>query len=226
MIYFACLCCLAGPWVNSYLRLITHQLSRIRGVGVTRPMCHIIGSSEALLAHWSIVKPRPILKGCGDIADGKAMEVTIPSIQRPIPSDLMELTTFIYVSSAVQLFSSQDLADLLKRARDKNSRLGITGMLLYKDGNFMQAIEGPDQAVRDLYSTIALDTRHRGAMKLIDYPIKERQFAEWTMGFRNLDGVRPVDGFSEILSQPFNSAWFSKDPTRAQKVLLSFCKNM
>jgi hypothetical protein len=154
--------------------------------------------------------------------------ITSPVVREPSSSDLKELTMLIYVSSAVQLFSPENLVDLLQRSRHKNASLGITGMLLYKGGNFMQALEGPYQAVHDLYSTIALDPRHRSLSKLLEYPTKERKFADWTMGFTNLDGVRPVDdaGYSDILNQPLNSAWFREDPTRAQKLLSSFRKSM
>jgi len=49
----------------------------------------------------------------------------------------------VYVSSATELFSDTQLENLLLRSRQNNSTLGITGMLLYKDGNFMQCLEGP-----------------------------------------------------------------------------------
>jgi hypothetical protein len=101
-------------------------------------------------------------------------------------------------------------------------------MLLYKGGNFMQALEGSAEAVRGLYLTISRDPRHRSPTLLIDYPTKERQFADWTMGFTNLDGVKPSDGagYIDVLSHSFNSTWFREDATRAQRLLLSFRKNM
>ena len=138
------------------------------------------------------------------------------------------VTSIVYVSSAVSLFSSEDLRNLLSLARDNNARLGITGMLLYKGGNFMQALEGPEEAVREKYSTIARDPRHVGVLKLLDYVAPEREFASWTMGFTNLDGIRPPEGsgYSEVMNQPLNSEWFRNDPSRAQKLLLSFLKNM
>ncbi len=54
----------------------------------------------------------------------------------------------VYVSSAVRPFSRVDLDDLLATSRANNARVGITGMLLYKDGNFMQVLEGDEEAVR------------------------------------------------------------------------------
>jgi hypothetical protein len=156
------------------------------------------------------------------------MELTTPVHRQPQSAGTTELLSLVYVSSAVQLFSPDDLLNLLQQAREKNGRLDVTGMLLYKDGNFMQALEGPARVVHGLYATIARDPRHRQASKLLDYSTKERQFADWTMGFTNLDGVKPSDGagYSDILNQPLNSTWFHEDASRAQRLLLSFRKTM
>jgi hypothetical protein len=51
-------------------------------------------------------------------------------------------THIIYASVAVVAFSEADLLALLKSARKKNSSLGVTGMLLYYENTFFQAIEG------------------------------------------------------------------------------------
>ena len=156
------------------------------------------------------------------------MKLATPVLDDARSSAATDLISLVYVSSAVQLFSSEDLLHLLEQARQKNGRLGVTGMLVYKGGNFMQALEGSAQVVRDLYATIARDPRHRATSKLLDRSTKERQFADWTMGFTNLDGVKPIDGtgFSDILNQPLNSSWFSEDASRAQRLLLSFRKSM
>jgi hypothetical protein len=56
----------------------------------------------------------------------------------------------------------------------------------------------------------------------------ERQFPEWSMGFRNLDSADSLDhaGYSEFLNTKLTSEEFSSNPTRAQKLLLTFKKNM
>ena len=52
----------------------------------------------------------------------------------------MSLNCLVYVSLANQEMSESHLEDLLKKARIKNETLNITGMLLYRDGFFMQAL--------------------------------------------------------------------------------------
>lgn len=134
----------------------------------------------------------------------------------------------VYVSSAVRPLSRSELEDLLATSRDNNARAGITGMLLYKDGNFMQVLEGEEGAVRALYDKIGDDPRHRGEITLREGLTEERQLADWSMGFGDLQSpeARAIPGFSEFLNTPLTGREFSEDPTRAQKLLLTFKKTM
>ena len=138
------------------------------------------------------------------------------------------MLSLVYVSSATQLFSEEDLKALLEQSREKNARLGVTGMLLYKDGNFMQVLEGADDAVTRLYSTIQNDPRHHGVLELVRQQIEAREFASWSMGFKNLRdaNLQQTPGYSTFLNEPLNSASFHADPTRAQKLLGMFREKM
>ena len=51
------------------------------------------------------------------------------------------LVSLSYVSSAVRKLDDHELLEVLRVARKNNERLGVTGMLLYHDGNFMQILE-------------------------------------------------------------------------------------
>jgi hypothetical protein len=134
----------------------------------------------------------------------------------------------VYVSSATRPFSGQDLRVLLKTCRKNNAELGVTGMLLYKDGNFMQVLEGDEGAVRGLYARIAADTRHGGEITLQQGLAEGRQFPDWFMGFRDLNSPedRATQGYSEFLNAPLTGRGFSGDPSRAQKLLLTFKRTM
>jgi hypothetical protein len=133
-----------------------------------------------------------------------------------------------YVSSAVRDFSEGELADLLSTSRENNARLGITGMLLYKDGNFMQVLEGEEEAVLELYAKIGEDPRHRGEITLHKGSSERRNFPEWTMGFQNLDSpeARLQPGYSDFLDAPLTGREFAGEPSRAQKLLLTFKRSM
>lgn len=107
----------------------------------------------------------------------------------------------IYMSSAVRPFSVEELDALLAVARRNNTALGLTGMLVYKDSNFLQVLEGEQAAVEELYGKITKDPRHTGCTIFIQEPIVAREFADWSMGFRDLGGTRDPasEGFSGIL---------------------------
>ncbi len=138
------------------------------------------------------------------------------------------MVSLIYVSSAVRDFSEDELVRLLKKARLSNQRLGITGMLLYKDGNFMQVLEGPEVAVEALFSKISKDKRHHGTILLFTRKITEREFPDWSMGFQNLQGtdVHDLPGYTTFLNMPLDPDQLGPDAGAARRLLNSFRQNL
>lgn len=130
----------------------------------------------------------------------------------------------VYVSSAITIMNHQELIDLLSKAREKNSRLGITGLLLYKDGNFIQLLEGPSEAVHELYNTILQDPRHHRIMLMDEGPLTERQFGTWNMGFRDLNDptVHAIPGYSEFMNYTFKDDSYHDDPNGRRTLLDMF----
>ncbi|WP_088347849.1 MULTISPECIES: BLUF domain-containing protein [Rhodomicrobium] len=92
-----------------------------------------------------------------------------------------------YVSSARGEIGVQGLVELLDVSRDRNQVAGLTGLLLYHDGNFMQALEGPDQAVRKMFEWIKTDPRHTGLIQMQGRDVGARMFRRWLMAFRPVD---------------------------------------
>jgi len=133
-----------------------------------------------------------------------------------------------YVSSATELFSEDALTKLLTKCRENNSKLGVTGLLLYKDGNIMQTLEGPGDVTRQLYAKISNDSRHHGVITLLDEDIAERSFPEWTMAFKNLSKLdaKSLPGYSEFMHTPLSASAFQDNPTKAQKLLLRFRRSL
>jgi hypothetical protein len=128
----------------------------------------------------------------------------------------------------VSPFPQDELTDLLQKSRKNNSALGITGMLLYKDGNFMQVLEGDEDTVRELAAKIAQDRRHRGFIQLYSTSIRERTFPDWGMGFYDLRSPEAthIPGYRDFWRTPLTGAEFSSNPSRCQKLLLCFKKGM
>ena len=130
----------------------------------------------------------------------------------------------IYISIAKTPFSSEELAKSLQRWRSSNTRAEITGMLLYKDGNFMQVIEGEAATVQNLFAKISADPRHHKITTLLEGPAAEREFTDWSMGFTDLDTPQAagVPGYSEFMNTELTTDAFAVNPTRAQKLLRIF----
>ena len=96
------------------------------------------------------------------------------------------LVRLLYVSRAVDPDSSAATESILASSRAHNLHNGITGILCYGGGIFLQAIEGGRMQVNDLYAQIVNDQRHRDVV-LLDYQeVTERRFGGWSMGVVNL----------------------------------------
>ena len=111
------------------------------------------------------------------------------------------MISLVYISAAITEFDADDLQELLNRARQNNSRIGVTGLLLYVGGNILQILEGEEAIVQSLYNQISRDPRHRRLMKLFEGPINERQFGRWSMALANPALLGPqgdVEGLSVI----------------------------
>ena len=76
----------------------------------------------------------------------------------------------------------------------------VTGMLLYRDGRFLQLLEGAEAEVRTLFAAIVADPRHHDLVVLRERHRVLRQFPTWTMAFRDL-GERPLTtpGYADVL---------------------------
>jgi hypothetical protein len=111
------------------------------------------------------------------------------------------LLSLTYLSSAVDLWSDEDLAQLLRRARANNEKIQVTGMLLYSGGNFIQTLEGPDEAVDRLMTKVEADPRHTGVLVVRRDQVTDRLFSGWSMGFRHVtpDRAAEIPGFTDYL---------------------------
>jgi hypothetical protein len=106
----------------------------------------------------------------------------------------------IYSSAAVEPFSDSALTELLATARVNNGRIGVTGMLLYHDGSFLQALEGDEDVLENLYAKIGKDKRHHRLVALLRRSVEARHFEQWQMGFVSRNALpNNMPGFSDYL---------------------------
>jgi hypothetical protein len=133
-----------------------------------------------------------------------------------------------YASSAIEPFTHEQLRTLLQVSRANNDKVGVTGMLLYKGGNFLQVLEGEREAVLAVKARIDRDARHRGILLLLTSEHSGREFGNWSMAFRDLDGSEShnLPGYDEFLNTPLNDERFQRDPAASQKLLTIFKRTM
>lgn len=74
-----------------------------------------------------------------------------------------------------------NLADIVRACNLHNKENGITGVLFYENRNFIQALEGEEDAVRGTLKRVQKDPRHTNLKVLVDKPIEERSFSDWAM---------------------------------------------
>lgn len=89
----------------------------------------------------------------------------------------------LYVSNTQPDLTPTVLDDILTASRRNNAMMGITGLLLYIDGGFLQMLEGDELVLRELYSRISSDRRHSELRLMLDRESAVRTFPGWSMGF-------------------------------------------
>ena len=111
-----------------------------------------------------------------------------------------------YVSQTREPMSTGQLLDLLVQCQKNNRERGVTGMLLYGNETFLQALEGEDDVVDDLVAHIQKDPRHSDLKILHRRPIEQREYADWTMGFKKITdrSLEDVEGLADFAAKDFN----------------------
>lgn len=106
---------------------------------------------------------------------------------------------WFYTSQAVNR-SPDTLREILEESWRRNSKLGMTGVLVYRDGRYMQYLEGATAELRRLVARIERDTRHRGIQTLSMDQSEERLFLGWQMGFLDGDAASESDAYRAFLT--------------------------
>ncbi|GAC1440186.1 MAG: BLUF domain-containing protein [Mycobacteriales bacterium] len=132
------------------------------------------------------------------------------------------MRSVVYASRALQPFGDDDLVELLHSARARNHGCGVTGMLVYAAGSFLQLIEGDDDAVEKIWDRIRMDPRHTDLRVLRDGVALRRQFGEWSMGFEHPDQERleeTLPGYRAGSVYPFVDSQLVSTPDTAATLL-------
>jgi Sensors of blue-light using FAD len=102
------------------------------------------------------------------------------------------LVRLMYASRATDTVDHEALLAILRKSKLNNSASGVTGVLCYSAGIFLQVLEGGRTPVSALYNRIATDPRHREVVLLSYEEVNERRFSGWSMGQVNLGRLNPA----------------------------------
>ncbi len=139
----------------------------------------------------------------------------------------MSLSVLVYASRATISFNDEMLKALLEKARENNGARNITGMLLFREGLFVQALEGQEEEIVRLFDKICKDKRHAEVIQIYLKPIQERSFPEWSMGFNRFDekSGELIEGYTNFLSAA-TPEFFQGHPSYAKALLDNFRKDV
>ncbi|MEN9218705.1 MAG: BLUF domain-containing protein [Gloeomargarita sp. DG_2_bins_126] len=103
----------------------------------------------------------------------------------------MSLYRMIYISRAVPGLGYQDLRDIMSKSEVNNSHVGLTGLLCFGNGIFLQILEGSRLAISQTYHRILQDPRHHSAEIVVFEPVLHREFVQWSMKLVQIDENSP-----------------------------------
>lgn len=98
----------------------------------------------------------------------------------------MELKSLTYTSWARPSISDGDVEDILKSAHTNNPLDGISGVLIFNGGAFMQVLEGSEQAIDEMVERLRRDKRHSNFFIREERLVTERAFPDWSMAYLRL----------------------------------------
>ena len=126
-----------------------------------------------------------------------------------------------YLSRETDSFSARGLVELLEHCKNNNPALGVTGMLMYANGTFLQTLEGEAETVEILLAKIERDKRHHGFQVIKRESIDERIYKNWSMGFERLTEAALHDepALKAFQLDDFNPEFLSAHPSVVENLI-------
>lgn len=129
-----------------------------------------------------------------------------------------------YVSRTREPMTAEQLLALLHECRTNNRARHVTGMLLYANGTFLQALEGEERVIDALLEEIWRDSRHADLQLLHRKPIARRQYADWSMGFERVtdEGLLEIEGLRDFGARDFEFDYLVRHEPVVEKLMEHF----
>ncbi|MGB3345193.1 MAG: BLUF domain-containing protein [Aequorivita sp.] len=120
------------------------------------------------------------------------------------------LYSLCYISNAVKLWQQDQLHQLYNSCKLRNRINGITGILIYCEGTFIEVLEGKMDRLHHLFSQIRNDERHDQITLMLDSPIEHRLFNTFRTASLNLSSLKLLNSFELELQRQKPSKYTKK----------------
>lgn len=111
------------------------------------------------------------------------------------------LTTLIYRSHVRSGTSYHSIIEMVKSANERNIRASVTGILLFNGIHFFQLLEGPEESVKKIFSSINCDSRHFNIVKLLCDFSPSRRFGNAGMELIDIRFHKKEDSLASVLER-------------------------
>ena len=118
---------------------------------------------------------------------------------------MKNLQALAYTSTAINC-SIEKIESILIDAREFNLQHGLTGVLLYSHGSFLQYLEGEEDMLSAVYARIRNARSHKNIGLLMLRDIDERSFDDWQMGYGELTSSEMLTLSTAGWQQRYNAA--------------------
>lgn len=129
------------------------------------------------------------------------------------------IKTICYISDSLEHECLDKLKALYVKAKSNNLTHNITGVLIYKNQNFLQVLEGEDIKVDKTFNRIKSDSRHKNIFKVINTSIDERIFEDYNFGFTIIDNKRGLNNLNEYLE------WLKEADNKLANKIITMVEN-
>ncbi|MBQ0736432.1 BLUF domain-containing protein [Aquimarina celericrescens] len=119
-----------------------------------------------------------------------------------------------YVSTVNPDLSNTDIAKLMDHVNVHNNTIGLTGILIYSEGNFFQVLEGEEEIVKRMFERIKKDSRHYNIIKMLDKEMNDHSFSEYHSSFTVIS-----DHYSQTELQEFLNKEKDYNPEHYKSIL-------
>jgi|GEM_PF-1152235 len=132
-------------------------------------------------------------------------ETGAPPQSEEIPADEAEGPLFrvVYVSRRRDGLETDEIVErIVLPSLRTNYKKRVSGRLWFGPTRFVQVMEGPPQAVHELFEAIKLDGRHRDVRLLASGPASSRLFERYSMKVIEGDELAQVNTLIRVYAAP------------------------